>query len=122
MRGLLIANVSKPGPGKTTAPEGSHLVSCCPGLQSLDMEYLLYTAEVLAPLQGLSELHTLRLGSQKRNWEGLQLGAQLRELYFFAPSGPEGLWLQLTGLTQLTSLTFWGPTSARWLMLTSEVS
>jgi hypothetical protein len=124
LRGLHIANVSKPGPGKTTAPEGSRLVSCCPGLQLLDMdsEYLLYNAEVLAPLQGLSELHTLRLGSQKRNWEGLQLGAQLRELYLFAPSGPEGLWLQLIGLTQLTSLTFWGATSARWLMLTSEVS
>jgi hypothetical protein len=43
------------------APEGRRLVACCPGLQELYMWGLQYSTELLAPLTGLSSLHTLML-------------------------------------------------------------
>jgi hypothetical protein len=43
------------------ASDISPLVSCCIGLQSLDMRGVPYSAELLTQLQQLSRLHTLRL-------------------------------------------------------------
>jgi hypothetical protein len=60
---LDIANVRQPGAAAAplhrcltaaTAPDVSHLISCCPSLQSLDMTSLQCSAEQLAPLQGLT--------------------------------------------------------------------
>jgi hypothetical protein len=45
--------------GYAAAPEGSRLVSCCPGLQSLDMGLLQYNAEGL--LQLIQLLHITKL-------------------------------------------------------------
>jgi hypothetical protein len=45
------------------APEGSLIVSCCPNLQDLNIDCLESHAELLAPLQGLSGLHTLRFSA-----------------------------------------------------------
>jgi hypothetical protein len=47
--------------GAHTAPPGSCLVSCCPALRDLDLAELDYSSEQLAPLKGLSRLHTLKL-------------------------------------------------------------
>jgi hypothetical protein len=100
------------------APEGSRLVSCCPGLQSLNMLNLLQSngflssAFQLAPLQGLSGLHTLHLTAGGPRADGaLKVVCQLtglRELSLdVSRTQAEGL-LQLTRLVQLTALTFWG--------------
>lgn len=48
---LDIAHVTDDAGYPVSAPEGSRLVSCCPGLQFLDMRSLQYSAEGLAPLQ-----------------------------------------------------------------------
>jgi hypothetical protein len=47
--------------GPAIVPEGSRLVSCCPGLRSLCMIGLQCTLELLSPLQGLSGLTELQL-------------------------------------------------------------
>jgi hypothetical protein len=96
------------------APEGSRLVSCCPGLQSLRMQRLHLSAALLSPLQGLSELHTLHLSTPNgaAAADSLQAVCQLtrlRELYVSCPIGrasilQEGVLLQLTHLQQLTAL------------------
>jgi hypothetical protein len=130
---LDISTVTEPSDRLAAAPEGSRLVSCCPGLQSLDMKYLQYNAEVLSSLHRLSGLHTLRLASGcslASTWEGLQSGGQLtglRELCLFAPGCAEGLWLQLPQLKQLTSLAFSGPMGGKtddlWMLVfTCKVS
>lgn len=62
LQSLQLIGVKQLAGGAATAPDGSLLVSCCPGLQKLDMEGLQARAGVLSPLQGLSALHTLRLG------------------------------------------------------------
>jgi hypothetical protein len=61
---LNISEVKHPSSDyrNATAPEGSRLVSCCPGLQSLEMRRLQHSAEQLAPLKGLSRLRRLQLG------------------------------------------------------------
>jgi hypothetical protein len=59
---LQVKGVKQPAGGAATAPEGSLLASCCPGLQELGMEGLQVGLGWLAPLQGLTGLHTLRLG------------------------------------------------------------
>jgi hypothetical protein len=46
------------------APAGTCLAKCCPNLRSLDMRWLQCSAELLAPLQGLSGLHKLLSDSQ----------------------------------------------------------
>ena len=93
-----------------SAPEGSRLVSCCPGLRSLHMRYLQYSAELLAPLQGLGDLHTLHVATVGVG-EGLEVVGQLtglRDLSMFAACSTEGLLLQLTQLKQLTRLCYTG--------------
>jgi hypothetical protein len=98
------------------APEGSILVSCCPGLQSLDMRGLQYNAELLASLQELSELHTLSLTLDDHDHtaeNGVQAVCQLtglRELRMDLPCFVDVTrLLQLTQLQQLTALTCDGP-------------
>jgi hypothetical protein len=48
-------------PYHTQTPAGALLVRCCPGLASLQMKGLVYSAQQLAPLQGLSGLTELHL-------------------------------------------------------------
>jgi hypothetical protein len=108
---LVINDVEPPSGDWGTPPDGSLLVSCCPGLRDLHMEQLNYTAELLAPLQGLSELHSLWLAhgddEGERTWEGLWEAVGqvtgLRQLSLDFPYA-EGLLLQLTQLKQLTAL------------------
>jgi hypothetical protein len=108
---LDISDVQTLPRGPAAAPEATRLVSCCPGLQCLDMRNLQYSAEFLAPLQGLSGLHTLRLGSRIQEEGGpppVEAVAQLtglRELTLSSPRSGGGL-LQLTQLQQLTLLEF----------------
>jgi hypothetical protein len=62
------------------APEGSRLVSCCPALRSLQMQQLQYSAELLAPLTGLSGLHELYMRPANESPEGLEVVYQLTGL------------------------------------------
>lgn len=55
LRSLTISSTHHPD-GPAVTPEGSHLVSCCPGLQSLDVQDLQYSAGLLGPLEGLGSL------------------------------------------------------------------
>ena len=96
---------------RAAVPEGSRLVACCPGLQSLDIQHLQYSAEQLAPLQGLSGLHTLYVSAGDAS-AGIEVACQLtglRELHLDCsrepPDDAEGLLLQFTHLEQLTNLT-----------------
>jgi hypothetical protein len=100
--------------GLASAPEGSRLVSCCPGLQSLYMQGLLYSSQLLADLPKLSGLQQLTLWPCNRSSEGLEVVCQLtglRELHVTDPTTAEGLLLQLTQLKQLTRLHFRGTVS-----------
>jgi hypothetical protein len=60
---LVMSGITRPSGLSASAPDG--LVSCCPNLRVLDMQQLQGTAKLLAPLQGLSGLHTLRLAPLK---------------------------------------------------------
>jgi hypothetical protein len=63
---LSIARVCQPSrrlDEYAPVPHGSLLISCCPGLQHLNMDYLRSSGKLLAPLQGLSKLHTLSLSA-----------------------------------------------------------
>jgi hypothetical protein len=98
----------------------SRLVSCCLGLQYLDVLSLPCRAELLEPLQGLSVLKTLHVGtdsgmrdaiiSGSETMAGLQALCQLtslKELHVYCPAIiHEGLWLQLSQLQQLTALRY----------------
>jgi hypothetical protein len=103
-------------------PEGSILDSCCPGLQSLDITGLQYSAELLALLQGLSGLHTLSLTVDERTaGERVPAVCQLTGLRRLTVSLPRFADVQeapqlrqLTQLQQLTALTFDGPWAVRW--------
>lgn len=122
----LAQQPSGPDAGLTAAaaPAGSRLVSCCPGLCSLDMQGLQYSSKLLAPLQGLSELSSLRLAvydshlqltDMPQPGEVLNVVSQftgLRQLLVRIPwvrSTTEGRLLQLAALKQLTALTYAGP-------------
>jgi hypothetical protein len=73
LRELNINQLEQHSRAKQVAPEGSRLVSCCPGLQCLDMRGVPHGAELLVQLQGLSGLHTLHLGHQQSaEADGLQ--------------------------------------------------
>ena len=105
LRYLNVGDVSHPS-GPAPAPEGSRLVSCCPGLQTLWMEGLQYSTGMLAPLTGLGGLERLNLDPMGGSTEGLnevcQL-TQLKQLWLWGHS-EEGLLLRLTQLHQLTKL------------------
>jgi hypothetical protein len=129
MRVLDISNVRHPGAGLeayAAAPEGTCLVSCCPGLQILDVSRLQYDTE-LAGLQRLSSLERLTLGHAFFLRDELEVLCQLtglRELTVLVPSGAaEGPLLQLTQLRQLTSLRYEGPLDGQQIAKNwSEVS
>jgi hypothetical protein len=106
---LLMDSVMQPE-GYTVVPPGSRIVSCCPGLQSLDMRCLRYDAEQMAPLSGLSSLHTLLLYSlsREKGFEVVGQLPQLRHLQLEALFVPEGLLQHVTHLQQLTYLNFTG--------------
>ena len=102
--------------GSATAPEGTRLVSCCPGLRSLDLGLLRYSVELLAPLQGLSGLQKLAVAaSTKDTVEGLQSVChltRLKELELVITNlADPGVLLQMTQLKQLTRLEYHGPLS-----------
>ena len=94
--------------GRTTpAPDGS-VVSCCPGLQSLDLQCVLCSKGLLCALPRLSKLTLLRLGFVEgvRGSEVLESMCrltELRSLQVVARSDCQGLIL-LTQLKQLTHL------------------
>jgi hypothetical protein len=88
--------------------EGSRIVSCCPSLKYVNMLRLQYSAEELTPLQRLSGLQTLCIGSLGAN-EGVEAICQLtglRVLELRAPDVGDWLLLELTQLKQLTRLDF----------------
>jgi hypothetical protein len=68
LRSLDLQRVQKPGgysaDNYAPCPVGNLLVSCCPGLQKLNIDQLWYSGELLAPLQGLSALEKLNLGTR----------------------------------------------------------
>ena len=112
LRVLDVSSVRDPECDKAAVPEGTRLVSCCPGLQSLNLQRLQYTTEGLASLQGLSSLTFLELKPVDGSSDGLDGVCQLtglRRLSVQEPdSATEGFLLSLTQLRQLTYLSYWG--------------
>jgi hypothetical protein len=105
---LNVSHVKDPEYVHAAAPEGTRLVSCCPGLQSLQMQGLKHIAVGLAGLQGLSGLHTLHLERADGSTDQLNGVLQLTGLQDLqvrvATDEQVGLFLQLTQLQQLTRL------------------
>ena len=112
LRSLNISWIRQPPDNSAAAgPHGSFLASCCPSLQCLDIGGLQYSAELLGPLQGLSELQSLHVQTDPGTdgWEPLELVCQLTGLRKLqADWVPDWLLLQLTQLKQLTELTYSG--------------
>mgnify|MGYP001807339364 CR=1 FL=1 len=107
-----------------TAPEGGRLVSCCPGLQHLDMRWLQYNADVLGPLPGLSSLCTVLL-SPVNVTKGLEVVGQLPQLrhlvlHASGVDAPKGLLLHVTHLKQLTYLDYDGILNRQYTVLKLE--
>ena len=107
------------------APECSRIARCCPHLRSFKMQGLVFSAGRLANLTSLTTLHTLHLGNRFVNGrafgseealQGLEVTSTvvcqltgLRQLEIRTPRNKEGmLLLRLTGLQQLTRLTYAG--------------
>jgi hypothetical protein len=115
LQSLAIAGVTEAEGGESAAaPEGTRLVSCCPGLRSLNMQYLRCSTELLSPLQRLSWLHVLQLGSYMAGWEGMEAVSQLtglQKLTLRASGAAEGLLLKLTELKHVTLLDFYAGVS-----------
>jgi hypothetical protein len=99
-------NVARTGDFFLPAPEGSRLVSCCPGLQCLDVQGLQDCAALLGPLQGLSKLHTLHLAADAAtSTTGLKALCRLKGLKeLTVPALLDGQLLPLSQLQQLTLL------------------
>ena len=100
--------------GSFPTPDGTSLVSCCPGLRSLYMANVPFNAAVLAPLTGLCGLKELNVDNCEATVEGMGALCQLtglRYLVVVAPAALEqvGLLLQLTKLKQLTTLAYLVP-------------
>ena len=117
LRSLNVSGVLQASDGAASlyhpAPEGSSLVSCCPGLQSLKMWSLQCSAELLAPLTGLSGLHTLECELGDATADVVQAVCRLtglRELTVQGngPMQQGGSLLHLTQLQQLTRLGYQG--------------
>jgi hypothetical protein len=118
---LDLVSIKQPSGGAIPVPEGSRLVSCCPALRVLDMGHLQYSAELLAPLQGLEGLQKVRLCVEDSTGEDSPAGSglevvgqltQLRDLDVIAPNTEE-LLLQLTQLQHLTNFHCYGPKRGR---------
>ena len=127
--------VGEPSYGPARSFDSSCLVSCCPGLQCLDMRWLRMSTELLAPLQGLSGLQELLWAADSEldptAAEGLAALCQLTgiralDVRMYVPkTAEERLLLQLTQLKQLTKLTYRGPFNGGWgqlVHLIAEVS
>jgi hypothetical protein len=111
---LLVTGTKQPGGLAALAPEGSRLVSCCPGLRHLDMMQVQYSQESLTPLQGLSRLQKLCLGDEESTVEGVEvvsrlLGLETLVLYTPGNTTERNMLLQLTALKHLTNLYYYGP-------------
>jgi hypothetical protein len=110
LQSLDISKAVRPVGGYASTPEGSRLVSCCPGLQRLAMVDLRSSADYLAALQGLSELHTLHFSHSNQVQGVLEAVCQLTGLqelqveFSNTPVAQE--LLQLTALQQLTKLRY----------------
>lgn len=122
LRSVCIDSVMEASGGYVPAPPGSRLVSCCPGLQSLDMQYLQYSVELLAPLQLLSRLQELRLAAQASGGSAEGFKAvypkvlckftQLRALTLLCPPCcSDQVLMHLTTLQHLASLLYGGQLS-----------
>lgn len=108
---LEAAYARQPPGGYQAVPEGSHLVSCCPELQRLDVSGLAYSAGVFSPLQALSGLQTLTVSfgdALEAVREVCELTG-LRELDLHAAQADDQQLLQTTQLKQLTRLHYYGP-------------
>ena len=106
---LCVTYISHPSGSPTQFPEGSRLVSCCPGLQALVYMRLQYSAGQLAALRGLTGLHKLVLREVEGSTGG-EIGevgqlTGLRRLTLCTKHTIEGS-LQLTKLQHLTSLDY----------------
>jgi hypothetical protein len=92
----------------TAAAVGPWLVSCCPSLQCLDIQGLQFSRGVLASLQVLSSLRSLRLEASHGSPEGVADVCKLTKLQKLVVrqpiDGAESLLPQLVQLRQLTSL------------------
>jgi hypothetical protein len=117
---LDISHVRHPT-GAAPAPEGSRLVTCCPGLHALYMWGLQYSTELLAPLTGLSSLSKLMLHAAQQDdgsSTGLEVVPQLtglQHLWLFDPNESSAKLMQLTQLKQLTFLEYGGTEMASFL-------
>jgi hypothetical protein len=109
---LGIASVEHAELVSAIAPEGTRLVSCCPGLQSLNLIGLHYGRGLLAALQGLSSLTKLYVHAYDSSAElhhVCQLtGLQWLQLHEEEHYEGHGMLLQLTQLRQLTYLNYSG--------------
>jgi hypothetical protein len=131
LQSLNVACVTQPSGSAAVAPEGSSLVSCCPDLQSLDIRALQCSTELLAPLQVLSTLHTLRLFDDKL-WTTAAVVPTVCQLTGLMELNlgcisitEEGLiLLQLTQLQRLIALEYTGPLDGEHtsIHLTNKVS
>jgi hypothetical protein len=99
LRSLDISLLHQPSGGRAAAPEGSRLVSCCPGLQQLDMQGIDY------------QYDSGRHSGQIMPDTGVCLLTDLRQLNLSAADTAAGLLLQLTQLQHLTRLEYLGPKS-----------
>jgi hypothetical protein len=90
--------------------QGTRLVSCCPALQYLDLtEWARSAGQLLAPLQGLSDLRTLLVNCPDPTGAVLQEVCQLtglRELDFTRRQICKPGMMQLSLLKQLTHLVY----------------
>ena len=118
---LVINEVRHPS-GAAVAPDGSRLVSCCPGLSVLWMDYLQYHNELL--VVGLSSLRDLSLRPAGDSGEGMEVVFRLtglRRLKLTGCSRTEGLMMSLTQLKQLTCLELREPNTTA-VVLQDQVS
>jgi hypothetical protein len=89
--------------------QGARLVSCCPGLQYLDLTGWVCSEQLLAPLAGLRDLRTLLLDCEDPTGVVLEEVCQLtglRELRFTRTGDSKPGILQLSRLRQLTCLVY----------------
>ena len=107
---LDISHVQQAPPDEDApAPEGTVLVSCCPGLQELHMQGLQDSAQQLPALQGLSGLTKLAMNADESTAaDGLCQLTGLKDLFVWDCNIGQGLHMQLTGLKELTRLYYRG--------------
>mgnify|MGYP001807073973 CR=1 FL=1 len=104
---LDLSEVRQPGPihGSPSAPDFSRLVSCCPGLQTLNLLQQRCKPQLLAPLQRLT---ALQMGGDEVTAEDLQEVSQLTGLRQLTVVSVNDfrleLLLPLTELKELTTL------------------